>query len=231
MMNQNEFGKLIREIRKKNNLTQKELADKYHVTYQAVSKWENGKNMPDVSLMKEISKDFNVSINDMLDGKYNGKKNRKWIIITYFLFFVLLFIILGVFFFNRESDFEFKTLSSNCDNFSISGSIAYNKKKSSIYVTNIKYCGEEDSTIYKKIECTLYENNLDVNIRVSSYSDSDINLEDFLKKVTLNVSNYDKVCKTYSDSSLYLEIECTNDSNVITTYKVPLSMESNCGGN
>ena len=148
MMNQNEFGKLIREIRKKNNLTQKELADKYHVTYQAVSKWENGKNMPDVSLMKEISKDFNVSINDMLDGKYNGKKNRKWIIITYFLFFVLLFIILGVFFFNRESDFEFKTLSSNCDNFSISGSIAYNKKKPVTLKLRNEYTFQEIENIF-----------------------------------------------------------------------------------
>lgn len=41
-MDQEKFGKFIKEIRAKNNLTQKQLADKYHVTYQAVSKWENG---------------------------------------------------------------------------------------------------------------------------------------------------------------------------------------------
>lgn len=39
-MNQEEFGKFIKQIRKNNNLTQKQLADKYNVTYQAVSKWE-----------------------------------------------------------------------------------------------------------------------------------------------------------------------------------------------
>ena len=40
-------AKNLVDLRKKNNLTQKQLADKYNVTYQAVSKWENGKNMPD----------------------------------------------------------------------------------------------------------------------------------------------------------------------------------------
>lgn len=41
-MDQKKFGKLIKEIRKTNNLTQKQFVDKYNVTYQAVSKWENG---------------------------------------------------------------------------------------------------------------------------------------------------------------------------------------------
>ena len=71
-MEQDRFGKFIKEIRKKNNLTQKELADKYNVTYQAVSKWENGKNMPDISLIKKMSEDFQVSIDEMMDVKTNN---------------------------------------------------------------------------------------------------------------------------------------------------------------
>ena len=65
-MNQEKIGKLIKEIRKQNNLTQKEFADKYGVTYQAVSKWETGKNIPDISLIKEISRDFNINIEDII---------------------------------------------------------------------------------------------------------------------------------------------------------------------
>ena len=42
-MNPERIGQMIKEIRKKNHLTQKQFADKYGVTYQAVSKWENGK--------------------------------------------------------------------------------------------------------------------------------------------------------------------------------------------
>lgn len=74
-MDQEKIGKLIKEIRKKNNLTQAEFAEKYGVTYQAVSKWENGKNIPDVSLLKEISKDFNVNIEDLLEGRVSSKIN------------------------------------------------------------------------------------------------------------------------------------------------------------
>ena len=54
-MEQEKIGKFIKKLRKENNLTQKDLADKYGVTYQAVSKWETGKNIPDISLLKEIS--------------------------------------------------------------------------------------------------------------------------------------------------------------------------------
>lgn len=73
-MDQEKFGKLIKEIRKKNNLTQNDLANKYNVTYQAVSKWENGKNMPDMALIKQISNDFNISLEEMLDIP---KKNKN----------------------------------------------------------------------------------------------------------------------------------------------------------
>lgn len=73
-MNQDRFGNFIKEIRKKYNLTQKEFADRYNVTYQAVSKWENGKNLPDASLMKQISKDFGLTLDEIYDGKYKKIK-------------------------------------------------------------------------------------------------------------------------------------------------------------
>ena len=59
-MDQEKFGNLIKKIRKDNNLTQKEFADKYNVTYQAVSKRENGINLPDMSLLKKMSEDYEL---------------------------------------------------------------------------------------------------------------------------------------------------------------------------
>ena len=61
-MDQERIGKTIKELRTKNNLSQKEFADKYNVTYQAVSKWENGKNIPDLSILKRICSDNNITI-------------------------------------------------------------------------------------------------------------------------------------------------------------------------
>ena len=228
-MDQNEFGKLIKEIRKKNNLTQKDLADKYNVTYQAVSKWENGKNMPDVSLIKEISKDFNVSMDDLLEGKYIDNKKQKIIKVSAII--VGIVIILGLLLFvilNKKSDFSFKTLSTNCDNFTLQGSISYNDKKSAIYISNIEYCGEEDSTIYKSIKCTLYESDNKINAYVSSYEKDNVILKDFLKNMILSTDNYAKMCKNYTENSLYLEIECTNNSDKVVTYKVPLKLNDDC---
>ena len=80
-MDQEKIGNFIKEIRTKNNLTQKQFADKYNVTYQAVSKWENGKNMPDVALIKQISKDFNISLEEIYNGERNiNKKKNNFIV-------------------------------------------------------------------------------------------------------------------------------------------------------
>ena len=77
-MDQEKIGKIIKEIRKNNNLTQADLANKYNVTYQAVSKWENGKNIPDISILKQMSKDFNIDINLNNNAiKLNGQSNPE----------------------------------------------------------------------------------------------------------------------------------------------------------
>ncbi|MBQ2923595.1 MAG: helix-turn-helix domain-containing protein [Tyzzerella sp.] len=54
-MNAEYTGKKISELRKEKNMTQKELADKLHVTDKAVSKWERGANFPDLGLMEELA--------------------------------------------------------------------------------------------------------------------------------------------------------------------------------
>ena len=74
-MNQEEIGKKIKKIRMDNNLTQREFADLLGVTYQAVSKWENGKNLPDISIMKVICDKYNYKLDELLGSDY--KKTSK----------------------------------------------------------------------------------------------------------------------------------------------------------
>lgn len=226
-MDQEKIGKFIKDLRIKNNLTQKEFADKYNVTYQAVSKWENGKNMPDLSLLKEICKDFDVSLDDLFNGEKSVKKSyKKYIIIGIIGIVIVLFLVIKN---NNNGDFNFKTITSSCDAFNISGSIAYNDKKSAIYITNIKYCGGDDTKDYEKIECMLYESHEDVEKRISSYEYSDgkkIKLEKFLENVTFTVNNYKKTCDEHNN--LYLLINAIDSSRNMTTYKVPLETQSIC---
>ena len=225
-MDQEKFGKFIKEIRKKNNLTQKEFADKYNVTYQAVSKWENGKNIPDISLIKKISEDFNISMEELYNGEYKNKKKNilPFVIIILIIIGIVLFVIF------HNDDFKFQTLSANCQNFTISGSVAYNSKKSAIYISNIEYCGKKSEEKYDKIECTLYEVNGDTERKISSYrynKNKKISLDEFLKQVTFAIDDYENTCKVYKDNTLFLKVNGNNDGK-ITTYEVPLKIDSSC---
>lgn len=81
-MDQIKIGKLIAERRKKNNLTQAQLAEKLNVTDRAVSKWETGRAMPDTAIMLDLCEMLKISVNDLLNGEivtmenYN-EKNEK----------------------------------------------------------------------------------------------------------------------------------------------------------
>ncbi len=68
-MNQIKIGKFIAECRKKNNLTQAQLAEKLRITDRAVSKWENGKGLPDSSIMLDLCSELKISVNELLSGE------------------------------------------------------------------------------------------------------------------------------------------------------------------
>lgn len=61
-------GKNIKNMRKKLDITQEELAEKINVTRQAVSNWENGKTEPDIETLTRIAQIFDISIDELVDG-------------------------------------------------------------------------------------------------------------------------------------------------------------------
>ena len=77
-MNQEKIGKFISLLRKDNNMTQKELADKLNVTDRAISNWENGRRMPDIVFFKPLCEIFNITLNELLSGeKIQSDNNEK----------------------------------------------------------------------------------------------------------------------------------------------------------
>ena len=68
-MDQAKIGKFISDRRKKQGLTQKQLADQLNVTDKTVSKWENGYRLPDASLLLELGSALEVDINELLAGE------------------------------------------------------------------------------------------------------------------------------------------------------------------
>lgn len=75
-MEQEKVGKFIAKLRKENNLTQQELADKLNLTDKAVSKWENGRCLPDVYFLKLLSEIFHVTVKEILNGERDFKKKE-----------------------------------------------------------------------------------------------------------------------------------------------------------
>lgn len=63
-----EFNEKLQELRKKKGLTQEELAEALYVSRAAVSKWESGRGYPNIDSLKEISRFFSVTIDDLLSG-------------------------------------------------------------------------------------------------------------------------------------------------------------------
>lgn len=76
-MNQEKIGKFIAECRKNKKLTQSDLAIKLNVTDRSVSNWENGRNMPDLSLFKPLCDELDITINELLSGEKLTKEKYQ----------------------------------------------------------------------------------------------------------------------------------------------------------
>jgi len=225
-MNQEKISNIIKKIRKDNNLTQKDFANKFGVTFQAVSKWENGQNIPDISILKEICSEYNIDINELLSNKIETKTNKKKkklkitiYIILLIIFFILLFLLI-----NKNNDFHFLKAESDNINFNLEGNIAYSNNKTIISISSIDYKGNDD-TVYDKITCTLYEKKNNNNIEISKKEQSNINIKDFLSNLKFEVNDYIVDCD--KEPVLYLQVQGYIEDN-IKAYYIPINLDDMC---
>lgn len=68
-MNQTTIGSYITKKRREKNLTQEQLAEKLGVSNKTISKWENGKCMPDYSIIEQLCKELSVTLSELMDGE------------------------------------------------------------------------------------------------------------------------------------------------------------------
>ena len=76
-MNQEKIGKFIAECRKNKNMTQQDLAEKLGVSDRTIGNWENGRNMPDLSLFKPLCSELDISLNDLMSGEVVNNKEYQ----------------------------------------------------------------------------------------------------------------------------------------------------------
>lgn len=225
-----QIGSIIKDIRKKNNLTQNEFASILGVTFQAVSKWENDKSIPDITILKDISNKFNVDLNYLISGKKANINKKSFFKKNMIIITAIIFIIISVcvFLFFHKHNYEFKTLNGETKDIKVTGSITYDESKSSIYL-NVDY-NADDNQKYSYIKCTLYEKHQDILNVISEkeyLEKTPVSLKEYLKMISFVIDNYSPSCKYYKDSNLYLEISAKIDEEKSVTYKVPIKF-NNC---
>ncbi len=76
-MNQEKIGKFIATCRKEQQITQQELAERLGVSDRTIGNWENGRNMPDLSLFKPLCQELDISLNDLMSGEKVQEKEYQ----------------------------------------------------------------------------------------------------------------------------------------------------------
>jgi preprotein translocase subunit SecB len=143
----------------------------------------------------------------------------------------IITIALGILFLtsNESNDFEFKTLSSTNKEFILTGSIAYNSDKTSIFISDVEYTGEDINKEYKEVKSTLYEIDGKTKQEIGNYDKSlIITFNDYIKGMTFNIDNHASICKEYTEESLLIEIEATTTKDKTTKYEIPIKISENC---
>lgn len=73
-MDQIKIGRFLKELRNEKSLTQEQMAEQLNVSGRTISRWETGKNMPDIGMLVELAGFFDVGISELIDGERKGEK-------------------------------------------------------------------------------------------------------------------------------------------------------------
>ena len=113
-MDKEKIGTLIKNARKEKKLTQQQLAEKLFVSNKAVSNWETGKNIPDISIIDNIDKELDIDLKNMILLINNQRKQRLKKVLMILL--LIIFITLTAYFitnFNKLSVYSIETENGN----------------------------------------------------------------------------------------------------------------------
>ena len=105
----------IIKIREENNLTQDEMAEKIFVTRQAISKWERGISYPSLDVLRLISKEFKISMNNLLDVSEN-EKNKEYKPIGFKHYgFIIIYVVMLLFLGGILAAFNILSIQANAE--------------------------------------------------------------------------------------------------------------------
>ena len=72
-MDQKKTGEFLKQLRLEKQMTQEQLAEKFNVSSRSVSRWETGRNLPDISLLVEIADFYDVDVREIIEGERKAR--------------------------------------------------------------------------------------------------------------------------------------------------------------
>lgn len=225
------IGKLIAKMRKKKGLTQQELGDKFGIGYRAVSNWERGNCLPDISIINELSVILGISSDELLNGEINSdkerkinnvrndikdnidnnklkKKNLKLIIVI--IVIVASLLLLKIYLSNKT--YKYKLISTS-DEYIIDGYVEIYKDNLSLVIDKLEFTDEE----FLNTEIINYDYRIMIGDELvfgygykneTKIIEKEFNILDFTDKFKLN----------YNDKIENIEIEKFNSKTILYIY-------------
>lgn len=250
-MDSEKIGKFIANLRKENNLSQLELAEKINISNKAISKWETGKGIPDSASLIELSKFFNISINEILLGERKNKNNqkeleqvptiilkdnkkriRKITSLSLIIFSILIIIFLGYYFINTYNSISVYKISGENEEYKISdGILIFSNDKAYIKLGKLS----SNRPLYQSFLYYIKDDYFDTNNQERILYR--FNENDFNELIVNKFYDEDEFIRTeehfpyedikYIKKNLYLELTFNDHSKI----KIPLKLEKDFSNN
>lgn len=218
-MNQERMGKFIQEKRKEKNMTQQDLAEKLGVSNRTISKWETGRCLPDYSLINDLCKELDITINELFQGKdideesYTIEVKRKklkaylnavkryliLIIVAYLFYRLYVFGFYGLLTkYPIDDDENSFPKHGNISNINVENKVMYNKE----FDHNIRiFIPEEYVLTTDKAKSALVKEDCDL------YTKELVGYDDF--------DSYILICNDYENSIYNIEEKLGINSNLL----------------
>lgn len=231
-MDQIKIGKLIAKQRKEKGLTQQELGDKVGVGYRAVSKWETGQTMPDISIINELSKNLGITTDELLNGELNkpkpstSKPNKKYLLLL--IPIIIIGIVIAIIIRQNNKVYEYDLKSTNSHDYQIEGKIIIKGNKLYINIHKLVFGDYYFSkTSIKNYEYELFiKNKVLVGVGYNSISNNipeEIEISEFQQ--TFKIEYYDKLLvnrELFNNNNLILNFNFIDTDNNVINKKIEI---------
>lgn len=232
-MDNKKIGNLIAKLRREKGLTQQELGDMVGIGFRAVSKWERGVTMPDISLINELSKILGITSDELLSGELNKSVNSKEknklskpIKITISIITIIILFITSIIIYQNNKTYLYEIKKIDSGDYYISGQITFERKQMNITINELALENKELlSTKIKNYQYEIYSNDNFIfgygQNDKGKYLEEIMTIEELINNIKINYTGktymkYDKII----NNNLIIRFNFIDENNQTITKEI-----------